>query len=199
MTQRQNIVNRIAMVIRYLSIPPVMVTLLILVLNRQDPGVFRSAADLWVTLIGLAIFPVLAYPLTLHIPCLRRRGREYQRDMAFVFSVLGYVGAWLCGLFFLHNRTLTLIFSIYLLSVLFLLLANKVFHWKASGHICSITGPLLLCCWFLGPIWLLPGLILYALIFWASLITKRHSVSDLLLGSLLCLLAAFMIWLGFVA
>ena len=186
--------DRLAKGLRYLSIPPVIVTLLVLVLKQQAPGLFHSTAEIMVTLAGLAFCPVLAYPISLLCPGLRRRGREFQRDLAFILSAAGYAAAWLCGIIFFHNPLLTGVYSIYLLSVILLLVANKVLHKRASGHACSVTGPLVLCCWFLGADWLIPCSVLYALIFWASLKTRRHTKRELIYGTMICLLSAFLVW-----
>ena len=75
------------------------------------------------------------------------------------------------------------------------LLWNKVFRLRASGHGCSVTGPVLLAGWYLG----LPGIVVsalcYVLIFWASVTAKRHKWDEFLGGSVLCFAACGISWL----
>ena len=85
--------NRFAHIIRIVTVPPVMAAWLMLSLWFGDralfPCGFRAVAA---ALVCLTLLPALAYPLSRAIPRLREKGREGQRNLAFVLSALGYVG-----------------------------------------------------------------------------------------------------------
>ena len=63
------------------------------------------------------------------------------------------------------------------------------------GHICSITGSMLLAIYYLGWLCLIPCVILFAVIAWASLVLKRHTWNDMLTGGLSAGLAFGISWL----
>ena len=184
-----------ALVIRVVSIPPIMVTglLLLLALCRED--VFSSVTELLIAIGCLAIVPVLAYPISALVPALREKKREGQRNLAFVLSLAGYLAGWLYGELHRSSQFLRIIFTTYLLSVLVLLLFNKVLHVRASGHGCSVTGPLVFLAYFFGVWGLLAGALLFGAIFWASVAAKRHTPQEFLLGAVICLLSGGLAWL----
>ncbi len=185
----------LAYAIRVISIPPVMVSLLILVLAVFTDDFFDSNLDIFAMLFCLALIPLAAYPLSWFLPGVRKKGREGQRNLAFVLSLIGYVLGWLYAKFFSPNRHQIFVYTIYLLSVLLLLLWNKVFHLRASGHGCSVTGPLVLSGYYIGVIGAVLGAACYLAIFWASVTMKRHKWDEFLGGSVLCMLACALAWL----
>ncbi|MFB0920082.1 MAG: recombinase family protein [Oscillospiraceae bacterium] len=65
----------------------------------------------------------------------------------------------------------------------------KIIMILASGHACSITGPLILMVYFIGWKCVLPCLALFALIIWASLNLKRHTPKELITGSFSAVIA----------
>ena len=112
-----------------------------------------------------------------------------QRGLAFVFSLIGYLGTFLYGFFRAVPERLQLVLDSYLLSVILLFLVNFVFRIKASGHACSVTGPLALLVYFTGLIYLIPCLAAEALIFFASLRTGRHTLKQLIQGMAVALVS----------
>ena len=78
----------------------------------------------------------------------------------------------------------------YLCSVALLTALNVCTPWHASGHGCSIGGSIILPCLFLGGYAILPGLLLFGLVFWASVYLKRHTPGEFLLGALCALISA---------
>ena len=186
----------LAYVIRIVSIPPVMVSLLVLVLALFADGFFSSGIDIAAMLVFLALIPLAAYPLSWIIPGVRKKGREGQRNLAFALSVAGYVLGWLYARFFNPNRHQIFVYTIYLLSVALLLLWNKVFHLRASGHGCSVTGPVVLSGYYLGLVGIIIGTVCYIAIFWASVTAKRHKWDEFLGGSVLCIFACGLAWLA---
>lgn len=71
--------EKIAKVIRIISVPPVMVTTLLLILAGQRGNIFHNVWEFIITLFLLGVVPVLAYPLQKVIPSLADSVREGQR------------------------------------------------------------------------------------------------------------------------
>lgn len=184
--------KNIGKVIRIITVPPILFLLLICFIFLTRREVFQSPLDLVAAIICLVVLPTLAYPLQHWISYFRDKGREGQRNLAIYITFLGYFLGAVYGI--LTNATLMLqmIFDTYLISVILLLILNKVFNIKGSGHSCSITG----CCVFL---YFYTGMSIYfifmlgmlLLVYWASLSTKRHSFIQLLLGSGLCVIGFY--------
>lgn len=180
----------IAHVVRIITIPPVMVAALIVLLYNLRPGhVFASLTEMIAALAFLTIVPILAYPVSMIVPSIRKKGRDGQRSLAIYFSAVGYVAGFAYGLAAHVGDPLMLIFLAYLLSVLILLVLNKVFHVRASGHACSVAGPLVFSAYFLGLWGLIVGVVFWGVIFWASITMKRHTVKEFLLGTATCLVS----------
>ena len=177
-----------ARIIRILSIPPVMATGLVILLALKAE-IFRNQAEIVLTILFLAIFPVLAYPLSAAVPSIRAKGREGQRNLAFITTAVGYLLGMIYGIFISKNPSLIMLYGIYLLSVILLLIANKLLRLRASGHGCSVTGPLFFLGYFLGPVGLALGAALFAFILWASVVAKRHTVREFISGACICLLS----------
>lgn len=177
-----------AKAVRIISVPPVMALALALSVYFAKPTVFAGVKELLLTVFFLSVLPALAYPISYLLPSLKSRGREGQRNFAFLMTGVSYplltLYAALAG-----GAGFLLIACTYLLSLMVLLLLNKIFQRRASGHACSATGPLVLICYFIGFKAIFWGLLLYALIFWASLVTKRHTASELIWGSLASVIA----------
>jgi hypothetical protein len=120
--------------------------------------------------------------------------REGQRKLAFITSPIGYVFGFAYVFITGASAGLKFIFTGYLLSVIMLLLFNKILKIHASGHACGSIGPLLYAVYFLGGAWLLPCALVCFGVVWSSLHLARHTKSDLLLGAI-CAVASFSIGL----
>lgn len=179
--------ERIAKVIRVLSVPPVMVSALILILAFNKDGIFRNTLEIVISIVLLGFVPILAYVLNGILPGFKEQGREGQRKLAFITNFIGYSAAFLWALISDVEAALLLICSTYFFSVLFLTICNKIFHYRASGHACSFTGPLVLLIYFLGWKVIIPCLLIAALIIWSSIYLKRHTVKELTGGIVVCL------------
>ncbi|NLG03160.1 MAG: hypothetical protein GX567_04950 [Clostridia bacterium] len=187
----------VAKIIRTITVPPVMVLTMLIILWFQNNELFSRISDAVVAVCGLAIVPVLAYPLQKYIKSYKDMGREGQRKLAFLFSVIGYGLSLIYGLIAGVHSELLFIFFTYFLSVIFLVISNKLLHIKASGHACSITGPLVFLSYFLGVNAILPCLVIFSLICWSSLALKRHSKQELFFGALVCIIAFLLTLVGF--
>lgn len=180
--------EKAAKLIRIFMIPPVMVTVFLLVLYYNKKELFTGASDLAVMIVLLGLFPVLAYPIQSIVPKWRKGGRESQRKLAFLLSIIGYTAAFAWSFFYKAGQEIRLICSTYLLSVGILAVCNLL-HFKASGHACSVTGQFVLLLYFMGKKTVIPIIIVASLIMWSSLVLKRHTVPQLIGGIAACVVA----------
>ena len=178
-----------AKIIRIIMIPPIIVTAFLLYLYSYDAAIFDGELNLIVCILGLGLVPVLAYPVWAIVPSFRRKQRDLQRKMAFLFSLAGYIAVFVFGHLRMVPERLMLIIDSYLASLILLFIINFIIKIKASGHSCSVTGPLALSVYLTGLIALVPCLLLEALSFWASVRTGRHTLKQLIQGSGTALLA----------
>lgn len=183
--------NVIAKIIRILTVPPLLVTALLVTLYIGRPDFFRGPVDLIASVAFLAVIPTLAYPIQALIPGLKAKGRKCQRRLAFVTSGVGYIGGMLYAIISKTSAELILIFASYLVSVIVLTVFNTLLKRRASGHSCGVVGPLLFTVYFLGWGWLIPCVLLAAAVAWSSVFLKRHTPNDILLGGLSAALAFF--------
>ena len=180
----------LAKIVRVLTVPPVMIGGLFLWFYFATP-MFRSVSELLFAMLFLAVIPSLAYPLSLLLPKIRQKGREGQRKLAFVLSLVGYTGAMIYGAAVGVKLELALVFLTYFLSVVILSVCNKL-KFRASGHGCGVTGPLLLPAYYIHPLFLLAGGLVLALVYDSSLVLKRHTLRELLCGSGVAVLSFFL-------
>ena len=187
----------LAHAVRVVSVPPVMVGILLTLLLILREDVFAAPLEFVSSLAGLTILPVLAYPVSVLIPAIRRKGREGQRSLAMYFSTVGYVGVFIYGLVAHVGTGLMHIYAGYLFSVIIILVGNKVFKVRISGHACSVSGPLVYSGYFLGVWGILVGAVCWGVILWASLVMKRHTFREFVFGTLTCLFSFTVGWLIF--
>ena len=181
--------NKIAKTIRVVTIPPLLVTSLLIILYFGRPDFFRGLYDLFAGIAFLALIPTLAYPLQPIIPGFKDKGRKGQRTLAFITSGIGYIGGILYALISKVSPELLLIFASYFVSVIVLTVFNMILKRKASGHSCGVVGPLIFTVYFLGWGWLIPCIALAGAVAWSSVALKRHTPNDLFLGGLSAMLA----------
>ena len=187
---KKSVLDILAKIVRVITIPPFMVAALLTILYFCA-DVFPTVGDYWLSLLFLAVLPVLAYPVSMLVPRWRAGGRRVQRNLAFVFSFVGYTGAVVTSILRGAIPNLLYISAVYLLSVLILTLFNCLSPWHASGHGCSLMGPIVLICLFVGWILVPAGVVLFAASLWASVHMKRHTLREFLLGAASSVIAAF--------
>ena len=173
--------------VRILTAPPIFAALLCVLLYLLLPGSFASPVHFALALGSLTALPLLAYPISTLIPALRRKGRDGQRDLAVVFSVVGYVGGGLFALLFDGAATELVLYGTYVLSGIAIGIGTLA-GFKISGHTCGCSGPLAMLATFVSP-WFLAGYCLLPFIFWSSRCLGRHSAAQLLTGAALPVLA----------
>lgn len=180
--------EKIAHIIRIITVPPVMASALILI-YAVNGRIFTTAAEIIEGFAFLVVIPISAYPFCRVVPKLHEGGRETQRKTAFVFSLIGYVVAVLFALLTGKSAGLVFIYLTYLLSGILLTFTNKVIKIKASGHACSMIWPILVGCYFC-PLSIIIGAPLYGTVLWSSVKTGRHTAKEFICGSLVCLISA---------
>lgn len=171
--------------IRKITVPPIFAMAFLLMIYFMQPFIFTSVWQLIGGIFFLGILPILGYPLQKYIPYFKEKGREGQRSLAMIFSVAGYLLGTFVALISKASSELCTVYLEYLLSGILMLVFNKVFHFKASGHACGIVAPVLLSVYFsmfipalIGGVFVIPVLI-------SSLKTKRHTMSQLLGGGMI--------------
>lgn len=177
-----------AEIIRVVTIPATLVLVMMIILTTSHQDFFHSGWDIFVIILALVIFPMLAYPLQYAVPKWKKQGRKFQRKLAFITSIIGYVGGTIYVFAAKCGKELKFIMLGYLFSAVILTIFNKLIHIRASGHACGITGPLLFLSYFEGRMWFVICLFVMILSFWASLRLKRHQSWDLFYGVVTCLL-----------
>lgn len=181
--------EHLAKTIRILSVPPIMVSIFILIIAFDKNNIFRNSTEIMIVIALLGFVPALAYVLSGLVPKVKVQGREGQRKLAFITNLVGYSIALLWAVFTNVNKELLLICLTYFISVVLLTICNKGFHFRASGHASGFTAPLVFLVYFLGWKVIIPALIIAVLIVWASVYLKRHTIKELAGGILVNILA----------
>lgn len=184
-----NTKERIAKVIRVLSVPPIMVSVFILILPFHKKYIFTHVSQIIIMILLLGIISALAYVLSDMIPAIKIKGREGQRKLAFITTLIGYTVSLLWAVITGVNNDLMLICLMYFTSVLLLTICNKGLHFRASGHASSFTGPLILTIYFMGWKVIIPALFIAILIVWSSVYLKRHTLKELAGGMIVSVFA----------
>lgn len=179
--------EKVFRVIRIITVPPVFAIGLLLTVYFMHHGNVLSDGQLVCGLIFLGFLPVLGYPLQKYIPYFRDRGREGQRSLAMIFSTAGYILGCAAAVLTKASPALCMIYLEYLLGGIAMLIFNKEFHLKVSGHACGIVAPVLLLIQFGLYVPAMIGAILAIPVLVSSVKTGRHTVLQLVGG---CLLAA---------
>lgn len=172
----------ICKIIRILTAPAILAVMLSLILMFTYGDAARSRYILLALFTG--VIPVLSYPVCFFVPALKRKGRDFERKAAFVSSTVGYTGGVIWAAVSDAPKTVKIVCLTYFLSVLFLILFNKVLKIKASGHACGIFGPLLTIVMYAGYVWIIPCAVILLLVCFSSLYLKRHTLLQLFLGML---------------
>lgn len=173
--------------IRVITVPPVFALVFLLVVYGRQPGVFASAGQCACAVLFLGALPILGYPLQKCIPYFRDKGREGQRSLAMICSATGYLLGFASAAMSQASRALVVIYLEYLLCGIAMLVFNRGFHLRASGHACGIVAPVLLLADFRLYVPAAIGALLIVPVLVSSVKTKRHSAAQLLGG---CLIAA---------
>ena len=181
--------NKLSFIIRKITVPPVFAASLLIIAYIIYPHYFGSIWHMLGGLVFLCILPLLAYPLQKYIPHFKDKGRDGQRSLAMIFSAVGYLLGTLVAFITGAPMELKIIYLEYLLCGIAMLVLNKVFKLKASGHACGIVGPVLLMLYFKMYIPAVVGTLLIIPVYVSSLKTKRHTAPQLIGGSFIPLVS----------
>ena len=170
--------------IRTLTVPPVMAVILSTVLYiALGTKAFASWVHYFEAVFTLGILPTLAYPLCRLIPVFKKKGRKFERNLAIIFAVAGYISGTLLICLTGGTQISIMLFFTYLISGLITALLSFVFKFKASGHTCGVSGPIAVIVYCFGPVYLLLYVLLVP-IFVSSLKLERHTLTQLIAGCL---------------
>lgn len=167
----------IAKAIRIITVAPVIAAILVLVLFGYKEYTPVHAAFALLFLSGL---PLVSYPISMLFKNCRRR--ENQRSLAIAFSVAGYIGGMIFCLCTDSGKIESVVYLTYLLSGVITALFSFLFHIKASGHACGVSGPITVMSIFCSPLFAL-GYALLIPVYRSSLLLKRHTPFQLILGT----------------
>ena len=177
--------------VRIITAPPFMVAYLLIVLQCVTGSFFVKKAEALVAWTGLVIVPFMAYPLHRIVPAFHSGGRKGQRKLAFIFSSLGYLACFIYGITCGTEKTKVL-FSVYFLTVVLLTLMNKLLGIRASGHAASSISPAVLSFLYANQFFGVLFTLLFSLSVWASILLKRHTGMDIIVGVFCFILALLM-------
>ncbi len=182
--------EKLAKIVRILTTVPIMAFMFLTILYKMRPELFGSAAHYILLLLFLFLFPVLGYALQPLFPHFKNKGREGQRNLVILMSFIGFFLGFIVALFTGAPSAVFLIYLGYFISSIGIIIFNKLLHIRASGHACGVAGPLSLLVYFISFKGLLISLILVP-VYWASLKLKRHTLAQLVWGTLISVCAFF--------
>lgn len=180
--------HKISQIIRIVTLAPIMVLLLLMILYSKRPGIFQGISNYILSVVFLTLLPIAAYPLQQYIPGFQDKGRDGQRKLAMIMAVIGYLLGIISALCFGVTKYLLMIYLTYLFSGILILLFNRVLKVRASGHACGVAGPIAILIYLLD-FTAIFSIIILALVYWASLVMKRHTWSELIWGTIIPVLS----------
>ena len=192
-SERRGALGVLAKIIRIITVAPIM-SLVLFTLMWLHGGFIRGVGEYIVSVIFLTVFPISAYPLQRVLPLFRERGRDGQRSLAMIMANVGYALGVFYALIFGASPAVLTLFLTYLMSGAALLVINKLFGFKASGHACGLMGPVTALAYYVSRYALAIGAILFAAVIWGSLRMKRHTLPQLIVGGLIPV-AVFFFWI----
>lgn len=175
--------RRFAKVVRILSVAPVPALVLFIILYFN--GQMVSLTEFVCATLTISVLPLLAYPLQPLIPYFKSKGREGQRTLAMIMSTLGYVIGVILAFALHFSSPITTVLVTYLLSGVTLMIINKVFHFRASGHGCGLAGPMGVIAYYTGPAGIVCGVGVFFLVLWSSVKLHSHTVPQYVVGALI--------------
>lgn len=179
-----------AKIISVITVVPIMAFFTTSWIYSCNPSVFGNGLAWYViSLAFLTFVPISAYPLKKIIPKYKNGKRAEERKLAFIMAVVGYVAGLIVVLFFNAPQGTLTIFSSYFLAGVFLTFFNKFLNIKASGHAGGVATPVVLLLHFIG-IGAWYSILILPVVFWARMTQKRHTIKELITGTLVGALSA---------
>ena len=169
-----------SIVVRKCTLAPIVAALLLIFFYGACPEIFGSFASLLWQLLLLTLFPLLAYPLQPVFPFFGKNGREEQRYLAILFAFLGYSLDAVFTLLTHASKELCLISWTYFLSGILILVFNRLFRIRASGHAAGVSAAI---CF---PLALnQPEVLLISVPVLCIVAAKRHTIWQFIIGALI--------------
>jgi len=172
--------------IRIITIPPLITGVTVLILYEVGS---MTMLEFIIAEFCLLVFPALAYPFR-EVFKIGKDRRSGQRSTAMVFSCISYLYGFAWALLNNAGMVTKVLFTSYIISVIALLIANKVFKFKASGHACSTTAPIVLLTWQVSTYYIIPCLLIITAVYYSSIKLKQHTLTQLFVGSLFSVIAS---------
>lgn len=189
MVKTKKHLDEFAKIIRVITIPPVMASLLFTVLYFFKDGFYSSLLEYFINIITVVIVPVLAYPAQAKLNILKGKdARENQRNLAVIFSLIGYLSGTIYALVGNVSELQLVVYLTYLFSGIMIFIGTFLIKVKFSGHMCGVSGPIVVMVYSINYYFLFLYLLL-GLVFWASLYKKRHTVRELIIGTIIPIIA----------
>lgn len=182
--------NKLFKLIRIVTVAPTAALVTVIMLYLLKDGFFVNTMHFTAAILTLTVLPLSAYPVSLVKPKSERR--NFQRSLAIVFAVFGYIAGTAYSFVSGGSSGERVMYLTYLLSGIMIALSSFILKRKSSGHACGISGPVTLLTYYLSPFCAL-GYFLLIPVFEASLKMKRHTLSQLISGSIIpivCMLIA---------
>lgn len=177
--------KKLAKIIRLITIPTVIFFIAFLIIYFSNKESFPTAFSVMVPVIFIGGVVLGSYLVSFII--VKKRPnidlRKCQRFVAFIFSFIGYLTAFIISICCKFSYLEMVFISTYFFTVCFLSIFN-ILKIKASGHAAGIFGPLLFVCYFINIWYIGPCLLILLSSMWASLYLKRHTLKQFLLGFL---------------
>ena len=177
--------NKLFLAIRSITAPHIFAFLILTLLYALRPEYFGSVWFLVVGIVTLTILPLLAYPLQRFIPKFKDKGRAGQRKLAIIFSALGYLLGSVTVIALGAPTELKMLFVEYLLCGISILVSDKVFKFKSSGHACGIVGPVAMLVYLGLYIPAAVAAVITVPVYISSIKTKQHTPLQLAVGSII--------------
>lgn len=189
--------DKVYKVIRIITVAPVLAIIMVGVVAESCEGIFPSPWHLVYSMFFLGVLPLLAYPLQKYVPVYKDKGREGQRNLAIIFAVTGFTMGCIMSFVFPASDGLQVIFLEYFCGAFAVLVFNKGFHMRISGHACGALAPVALFLYFGLYGAAVAGTVLTVLVFAASIETRSHTFFQLIGGGLVPLISIVVIGLFF--
>lgn len=183
--------EKTARIVRIIFAPPICAGTMLSILWIVNKNYFLNLSHYLLAMFFLFLLPLLAYPISLIGKRKRKDNRTFQRNLAIIFSVLGYVLGFAFCLIFDTTKTEFLFYGTYFFSGLFIFTTSFIFKFKASGHSCSLSGPIIFLSFVVSPFCLF-GYLLLLPNFASALTLKRHTTSQLAIGMFIPVLSLYL-------
>lgn len=177
--------NKLAKVIRTITVAPISAVLISVFIYFFLPEAFNNISELFIAIFALGFLPIISYPIQRRFHLIKGEPRDAERKLAFVFCIAGYIIGALISICFNIPVLQKLLYMTYFFSGVIMILFNFVLKIRASGHMCGVSGPIAVAIYLFGWQHILLFIILLGLVWWSSIRLKRHEKRELIVGFLI--------------